>query len=388
MRLRSLRFPDLALWHADARYSVPVRLALVRAYSLLQQAPRQIARYADAMAVIEPVVEAPMSVRQRVRMYYVIGMAFSGVRDYESALVWLDKAVDLAYEQADPGDLLDLLYLRGAVNRGALHYGEAALDYREYLAIAEGQGPFRPDALDTPITLDAILQLAGAEFFRANYTTAQRLLERAAPLLPYPPDSAVDSDRMLLTGTYAWFQSQLYRWRGMPEGALLHAAAAARIYTEHGSPASAARSQLVWAHIALDIAARAPHEGERRFLATVALPHIELAQGLVREAGDPIGECLCTLIRTRMSRLAGQHEDRISAVEQVVRRGRLLDDEAVLAQAFTALGDELAAQGDLEAAVHRYRDVRMLLDGSEVPALEVWARRAIHHLEEQHPALG
>lgn len=104
---------------------------------------------------------------------------------------------------------------------------------------------------------------------------------------------------------------------------------------------------------------------------------------LARNAGDPIGEALLGLAGARISRLMGTDEHRMSMIEHAPRVGEQFGDEAVLAHAFTTLGDELAAQGEREAALYRYRDVRHLLDGSDVPALGVWALRAEHRIVEQ-----
>jgi hypothetical protein len=326
-----------------------------------------------------------MSARQLIRAWYVLGTAFSGVADYVEARFWLDKVAQLAYEQSGPGDLPDLLYLCGAINRGALRYADMADDYRAFPALALGDRPFRADALDAPLTLEVLLQLAGVEFFVAHYDAAERLLATAAPLLPSGSGNPMHQEISLVTGTHAWFQALIYRWRGMPNTALTRASTAARIYTALGSPISTARSQVLVEDITLDLAARARHENERRLQATLAGPHLEAAYQLAAQAGDPYGECLCALADTRLSRLSGLHADRVAAIERVAQTGQRLGDEAILAQAFTALGDELMAQGQLEAAAHRYDDVRQLLDGSDVPALGVWARRAAHRLTEQHP---
>ncbi|HEV8191356.1 MAG TPA: hypothetical protein VGP82_07700, partial [Ktedonobacterales bacterium] len=80
--------------------------------------------------------------------------------------------------------------------------------------------------------------------------------------------------------------------------------------------------------------------------------------------------------------------DRLGAIDHLVQFGRRLDDKGILAQAYTALGDELLFQGDAANATYRYRDVRALLRGSDIPALGVWAWRALHKIEAAEPDLG
>lgn len=178
MRLRALRFPDLALWHNDLDFSWPVRDALVVAYRALRQAATQLDAYAAAVAAVESVAEGPMSIRQRIRVSYVYAMAYAAIGGYQQALGWLDEAITLSYDLDDTRDLLDLLYLRGAINRGALRFGESARDYREYLAVLEDQGS-SPDSLDATLTHDVLVQLASAEFHCADYETAEQVLQRA-----------------------------------------------------------------------------------------------------------------------------------------------------------------------------------------------------------------
>ena len=135
---------------------------------------------------------------------------------------------------------------------------------------------------------------------------------------------------------------------------------------------------MIVADILLDLAVQQPTAQTRQIQANLAQPLIAEGVRLVGASGDPVGAALADLTDARWSRLAGRSGDRIGAIESAMRLGHELDDEAILAQAFTALGDELVAQGQTESGIYRYRDVQGLLDGSDVPALGVWARRALH----------
>jgi tetratricopeptide (TPR) repeat protein len=379
MPIHALRYPDLPEWHNDQNFSSPMRLALIAAYSSLQRLPRSLKNYADAVAAIEGRLNDLMTTRQRIRAFYVMGIAFAAVGNYAIALQWLDEALEQAYDLNDPGELLDLLYTHGNASRGMLRYSDAALAYRDYLDVVKEYGE-QGAAFDAPFALDALVQLAGAEFFLAHYDIADQLLTQAresmsplALVLPNP-------EMQLVAATAEWFQSQLYRWRELPEQAILPATTAGTLYTELGSPISAARSQLIIAEITLDIAEKESDATRRHDLAMDAQPHIALASHLACDAGDQIGAGITCQADARLSRLIGKDQDRIALIEQVANVGQRLGDEAVLAQAFTALGTELAAQGNTEAALQRYRDVRHILDGSDVPALGIWALRAANRI--------
>lgn len=382
--LRTLHFPDLALFRNESGYSTIVRAALIRAYAALRAGPDDLTAYARAVDAVTPTLGMPMAERQRVRVWYVLGTAHAAVGDYKTATFWLGDAIDLACDLLDdpddllgPGDLLDLLYVRGAVHRGTSRYSEMADDYREFLTLIEPQHQ-SPDALEAPLTLEVWVQLGGAEFFMAHYDEAQHHLDTARELLSAITHLGITSETRLVEGTLEWFQALLDRWRGIPKLALAAASNAARVYRELGAPISAARAQLIVADILLDLAMQQPTAQTQQIQANLAQPLIAEGVRLVGASGDPVGAALADLTDARWSRLAGRSGDRIGAIESAIRLGHELEDEAILAQAFTALGDELVAQGQTESGIYRYRDVQGLLDGSDVPALGVWARRALH----------
>lgn len=374
----SLRLPDAPRWHVERDYSPAVARALTLAYAYLRRNGRQLKGYSCAANCVRPIVDLPMSARQRTRVAFVLSLAPAAAGDYCTSLFWLDEALDLASQMPDQGDLIDLLYLRGPLNRAVLHFSEAVEDYQDCLALLRADGN-ETTPTDAAFELEVVSQLAGFEFFLARYESAERLLQEArglAPLVAQAPEHRI------VAATLAWLEAHLYRWRGQPELALRPAAAAAEVYTEASSPASAARSQMMVADVALDLAERFPDGMDRYGMLRVARPHVQLGLRLARAAHDEIGQGMARLTQARYSRLAGRNEDRIALIEQVARTAQQRDDEALLAQAFTALGDELAALGEEESALNRYREVLAVLDGSDVPALGIWAHRALHHFHE------
>jgi hypothetical protein len=158
------------------------------------------------------------------------------------------------------------------------------------------------------------------------------------------------------------------------------------VFIEIGTPAASGRIQSVVADIALDLAETFPPGahggGARSAFVTLAGPYIERALGLTRESQDVGGEGMALLAHARYSRARRLNEDRLPAIEGVLRTARRLGDVALLAQAHTALGSELTARHESEAALVCYRQVLDALQGSDVPALGIWAHRAIVHADE------
>jgi hypothetical protein len=87
------------------------------------------------------------------------------------------------------------------------------------------------------------------------------------------------------------------------------------------------------------------------------------------------------LARARASRLLGRDEIRERQIEQALYLARRLNDEALLAKAHAALGDEYASQGKFSRALSAYRDTLGVLDGSEALALKRQPRVKIREIE-------
>jgi tetratricopeptide (TPR) repeat protein len=227
-----------------------------------------------------------------------------------------------------------------------------------------------------------LTQLGGFAFYSGRYDEAERLLHeaRARTLLTPQPGS-----QRLTSATLDWLQALLYRWRNQPALALDPAQAAADVYIEAGSPASAARIQTVLADIELDLAKRLPEGTARAQHIARARGHLHLATRLATEAYDEHGQEMAHLRAIRLAQVAQPGQSQQRRIERVVRVARRLRDDLVLADALTLLGDDLSAQGQIEPAINQYRQVIGLLDGGQAPAVAVWARRALHKHLEQHP---
>jgi tetratricopeptide (TPR) repeat protein len=375
----SLELPDNSAWHTLPDYSDDVGQRLVQAYALFARQGRAVTRFVLAARLVTPCLALRMADTQRLRIYYVLALGLDALNEPNECLEWLDAALDVAARLEDLSALSKILTVRASACRALFRYHEAADHYETSRALLRMHAADHSEPVDPLATVHLLAHEANIRFHLSDYDETERLLKEAQRLVP--PGAA----RSLEASTVLWLQAMLYRWRERPERALSPALSAAEAYMRAGSSASAVRIQTVVADIALDLARNAVGSTQRCSLVATASSHLDLALRMAEELGDASGQVLTRLIATRASRMRNDNVSRVGLIEVLAREGRQLHDEALLAQAFTALGDELVALGELESGRRCYREVLGLLDGSEVPALAIWARRAYHRAREWQP---
>jgi|SRR5690242_4560360 len=371
----SIRLADHPAWHQDAAYSYHVGDLLSTAYTAIHHGAQDAAAFHDALTLLRPYLDAPMSRHQRLRVCYLAALARAALGEPAAALFWVDETLNLAGQLPDSSDLADIYYLRGSINRALLRLRDALDDFWTCLALLDEEGVTQ-GRRQSGIALTIRTLLAGFHFFLGHYDLAQQLVRQASLLISSRQSHTLDE------ATLAWTQALLDRWRGDPERAIHHALYAADIYTRHGSPASAARIQIVVADTRLDLIERLPPGSERERAFDLTWSHVRRAVNLAKKAEDRVGGSLAELSRLRYLRLRGADGGRVPAIEQVLHFGGQLGDEALVAQALTSLGDELLASERTEAALVCYSEVLDVLKQSDVPAMGRWARRALR-LEEE-----
>lgn len=370
----SLRRPDHYTWHSQPSYSPVVGQALTGAYLSIHLSKNDVNGYIRACAEIEPLLHTPMSRQQYLHVAYVLALAHSAVGSYSSSAEWLDQALEDAVDLDDTGAMVDLLYLRGAINRAISHLREATDDYQDCVSILDHLSEHDP--VDPVLMLDLQTQLAGFEFFLGRSEAVEDHLSRARSLIPFTSES------VLAAANIEWIQAHLFRLTGQPERALRHALASADVYARYGGSASIVRIQTLVADVTLDLANAMPFGIDRRALSNLALSHQRIATQLANDSSDEAGQGLALLSYARYSQMVAKNEDRIATIERVARMAQHLNDDGLLAQSFTTLGNEFAASGNQQAATALYRQVLQLLDGSDMPVLAVFANRALLQAQE------
>ena len=371
----------------DPDYSPEVRDALEDAYHWLGRAPGDREAYREAAARVEPLAEARMGRAQRMRVHYLLAMGHAAANRHLPAIAEVDKALDIALELKDDGACAKLLLLRGAAHRAESYFADAAQDYEDCLTFVrrlQRDG----DTSERVFELGVVAHLVGYSFFNGKYERAKELVRVARAL-----EAKLGQDEARIErATLDWMESHLHRWSGDAARALELAERATGPYAELGSVLSRVRLRSAVIEAALDAAERTEANEERTRLLRLASESAAAGLREARRAHDNSGWGLVRLGQLRAWRLRGLPGDRIGPLRAVVRLARREGDLALEAQAMTALGDELAAQGRVAAdppdpaadpasipnyALDCWRRARALLRNLDVPALDVWPLRAI-----------
>jgi len=373
-----LLFPDHALWRHHSLYSADVASRLSSVYRLLRSAAGDTRAHETALSRMLPCLTQQMMPYQQLNVFYMLGMCCSGLSAYTEAIDWLTEALELALDIEELEALVDLLILRGANFRAISYDAEAAEDYTFGLELLEAPTPGKQQR-NRPLQLHLITARAGVEFMLAHYTTAEALIAQGQALALDLPNVAVD------LAALRWIEALLYRWRGEPQLALVKALQAVEIIKEKGTACSLSRLSSVVADAALDAEESLPKDAHHRLrteLFTVAHTFAEQAIRVGHEAADFNGEALGTITQARLNRARQDNRDTQSVIESAIRTARHLGDLCLLAEAQTALGKDLAAQGQMESALSCYRNVLAITEISDLPAIGVWARRALLRASE------
>jgi tetratricopeptide (TPR) repeat protein len=378
----SLDFPDLPEWHDLVDYSDEVAARLRRAYALIASGGSQTAAYLHAAREIQRAWALSMAEPQRLRVCYVLVLAYTADKQYDQAFDWVEHGIELSAKLDDMGALARLLYLRGTLGFVALEFAEASDDIAEsrmLLRALNGHGPRK----DPSMELDLLITEANLRSFMGQFDHARALLAMARQIL------ARLSGHVLEGATISWLDANMLRWQGRSREALPLIRSAASIYTSLGSANSTARVQVAAVETMLDLADAQPLGTERdRFLRRV-YPHLSLALNVTKPAdreaeSDPTGRVLVRLTEMRYLRLTGANTDRVDAVERLAREAQELGDHALVAQSFTALAEELASQSEPGSAASMYREALGVLDGSDLRSLTIWPWRGLARLDRQN----
>lgn len=366
----SLHAPDDAAWQASYGYSSDIANVLVAAYTAVRRGRGRLDGYLRAIALAMPSVKARMSRRQRMHLYFILATSAAANNWYDEALYWVDRAIALAIQLEDIAAELELLSLRASCNRALLKFVDAIEDCRDSLGQLDAQ--YEALGVDDPSArLQTHAQLATFGFFTAQPDLATLHLAEARALTPRVPHGQFES------ATAEWVQAHLYRTYGEYERALRHLLGIYDDYIREATIVSRERMEIFVADVALDWAEKLSPGTDRNAFLALCHAHLETAERLAHENDDQPGQGLAQLARIHYNRLSGANVERIARLEDVIHLGYTLDDVAIKAQAYTALGDEYAAIGERESALGCYRKTLDVLEYSQVTVLGTVAMRAL-----------
>jgi hypothetical protein len=356
----------------DVAFEADVAAALTRAYDLMGRRA-----YPQARAAVLAIDGQAMAERQLIRVRYVQGRAAVESHEVPAALGPLDEALDHVLRLDEAAACAKLAALQGAAHyylqqcRSSAHYYFAALDAWH----DRKPRPPLPSPEDLSFEVEMGTRLGIQLFWLGRYPAAVRRLRHARQLATALPAPAP------LIARIEWMLALVHRWRGMPERALRHALAAFDGLQEHAAPEETGRLLTVLADVTLDLAAGyAGHvlSSAAEGLVRAARTHADDALAHARYARDAAGEAIAKLAYVRALRgLRDGRVDRLAAIDAVGRQAEELGDLALLIQALTARGDELASRQEPDAAANAYRAALDAARQSRLPALGVWAQRAL-----------
>jgi len=371
----SLHVHDTPDEERDPHHNPAVAYLLGRAYSCLRRALYLTTSYDEAHAFADSCLSLPMSTRQRMRAHYVRGSALLGLDQDRPGIIALNEAIQFAAELPDPGAYAELTYLAATASARSFSYQAAT----EYGMMTYGILRFLAKdqvSADIDLEINVLVGLASSEFMLARYDRAEQHLLLARQLT----SSSFHNSRTI--ASIAWMQSLLYRWRGQPEVALRYALPALDVYIHSAESPSAlsavGRLSCVATDIALDLAQTVPAENSptaRASYLTIASPYLKRALLTSQQSHDDTGVSLALLAQSRYDGLARRTSDRIQIIESVIQKAEQQHEIALLAQAYTALGQEYSLQGERELALNCYRRTLDTVAGTDTLAMGAFAWR-------------
>jgi tetratricopeptide (TPR) repeat protein len=370
----SLDVPDAAEWRHEVGYSATLAAPLYQAYQYLKTAQFDPDAYFRAYAVMRSYRDYSMSIRQRMHVSYVMAQAYAGEDALSEAREALEAAAEMAQLLRASGDFARVRYLAGAILHQMIHLEAARDAYRQALTAVRSMGPVGVRR-DPDFAINLLSRIAGLECDLANFDSADKHLQQAHMALAlWTPQDHVQL--ALLT----WLDAIVAHWSGHPDVALPLAQDAAAILTTTEDLRSSGRVHCLVGEIALDMAETFPYPQPsqlRTALARRARSYAHRAVEDARQAEDPPGAALAQLLMQRCRRVLGRTERGIAEAERIIAQARRLQDPPLLGRAQVALGDELWAQGNREAARIQYYGAQRYFEEFDLRALSMWPNRAL-----------
>lgn len=354
-------------------YSIDVERRLISAYRSLVSSATAAPSFARARQLALGALNEQMSVRQRMRVFYVLGTALIAGDDTETierGIEYVQQAMAVAASIPDWLAWVELSYLAGSAKSSVLKYAEATRFYTAGLATAQSIQENDGDVL-TDLEYSLLLGTAYAKYLLGESDAAARLLVASRGL------TASSLIPLHATGSMYWMEALVLRWDAQPEEALVCALKANDIYERATTPTerlSYGRLQTVITDIALDVVERLPPGTGRDAMLAFSEPLTQRASAVARRFDDTIGGHLATLTQARWNRMAGRDIATHEAIWRVVGAAEDIGDAALQAQAHTAFGYDLLARGWRDAGLNSFRQTLKDLRSTQIPAMGKWAR--------------
>lgn len=303
--------------------------------------------------------------------------------EFFSSLPIIDGLVSAIEAAVNGGDSMLAAYLAFQLSRlllkfhwipYAIHFDDLATDVLEALPPSDLQ-PLRE------FRLMVYRQAALDHLLLGHLTVAAERFAMALGLL-------TDEMSPDVRASLQWDSSVLEQWRNNPAAGLKLALGALEYYRSCDQPNEVCRLYLHIADLMMDVLTKDSPQGlcdptlqNQAYLNRV---RAQLAAALPAPGTGFASEIEITyaLVSVRLSRLEDRPGDRIGLIELAMKQAAGLHSKLGIAQALTAMGDELLAEGDFEKARQHYREAIEVFNDSLAPGLALMPRRRLSRLEE------
>jgi len=171
----SLDYPDQPWWHAEDNYNRNVAILLYQADIEIRKRDHSAEAYRNAMRIIQGWRDEKISLRQRMRIYYLIARANDAIGLTDKGIESVDHALSLAFALKSEFDVSKLLYHRARMNRSELFFARAAEDARDCMRIIDEHAPELVVESVTSVRLQLLPQLATYEFYLSDINSVLAL---------------------------------------------------------------------------------------------------------------------------------------------------------------------------------------------------------------------
>jgi tetratricopeptide (TPR) repeat protein len=357
----------------------PDNNSLVTAALQVAYAALAAGKYDAAERAITPMLDAVMSVRQRLRMDYMRAQIAAAHKQHEAAVDILEDTVDRVENLDAPDAYAELAFLLASqldrLERWDLGAEAATAALNAWRSRPHLDGP--SDPLDVAFEIDIRDSLACELFSLGQLDEAAHQLSMAYSMTPSTPRSVMRGARL------QWTLALVERWRGHPQLARQHVQAAFEGYLAERDACELPRLQIVIADIALDLTAAIPAASafESRDVALGgAGRHLVQAVAETSANGDAYSHGRALLTYARYQRLANANSDRLAIIESVLATANRLNSNVMVANVYAELADELAHSGQRDAALAYYGKALEGYAQGHAPGLNVWAKRGLVRL--------
>lgn len=382
-RLRSsLHSPDDPIWGQQRHYIPALGGALRQAYSLLHTAAEEDDAYLHAYKAIISFRPMEMCAEQRLRMEYALALAYAGENDVPQALEAAEYALEAADKLGDDAAPVELAYLAGALSH-RLNEQELAYDLYAGALDALRRIGRENEPVDPMLELDLILRLGWRAWELGRFSQSLRYLDEGYTLRAQWPVT-----KPSLAASLSWLDAQLARFRGNSAQAVEMALPAAALLLEVGQMLNAGRAHVFVAECAIDLAQSSSIDDPQLAL-DLARDAAQHADALARQTHDVAGKELARLATIQTASVqraivsSNDGDARLPELERMLTAVSKLNDVALIGRVETAIGDELCAQGNVEAARAQYTKAWQRFEEHDLGGLAFWPRRALRHIDER-----